>query len=121
MSSIKPQDERIFRSRFSVVLLTTGCAILVAALLADLFWGRMFEAIYGVSVADPGVAGRETNPLVMAEYAALKPMLNLIMYVVPTTLGFIGAGFFLTGAGLAAVDSLADRWQAWCLKRHAAE
>lgn len=37
MERIKSQDDRVFRSRLSVVLLATGCAILVAAVdaLAD--------------------------------------------------------------------------------------
>ncbi|EBY6939024.1 hypothetical protein ACXA28_004206 [Salmonella enterica subsp. enterica serovar Chester] len=121
MNDIKPQDYRVFCSKLSAVLLATGCAILVAALLAGLFWGQMFEAVYGASATDPGVAGRETDPAMVAEYAALKPLLNLTLYVVPTTLGFTGAGLFLTGAGLAAVDTLAGRWQAWRLKRRAAE
>ena len=121
MERIKSQDDRVFRSRLCAVLLATGCAILVAALLADLFWGQMFEAVYGTSATNPGEAGRETDPAMVAEYAALKPLLNLTLYVVPTTLGFTGAGLFLTGAGLAAADALADRWQAWRQKRRATE
>lgn len=121
MESIKLQNDSIFRCRLILALVATGCAILVAALLAGMFWGHMFAVIYGTSVTDPGVAGRETAPEMVEGYAALKPLLNLTLYVVPTTLGFTGAGLFLTGAGLAAADALADRWQAWCQKRRATE
>lgn len=59
MGRIKLPVDRIFRSRFSLVLLATGFALLVATLLADLFWGRMFEAIYGSSVGDRAWRGEK--------------------------------------------------------------
>lgn len=121
MNNIEPPGDRVFRSRLSAVLLATGCAILVAALLADLFWGQMFETVYGSSSTDPGVAGRETDPQMLAEYATLKPLINLTMYIIPTTLGFTGAGLFLTGTGIAVVDALAERWQAWRRARRTVE
>ncbi|EBS4817066.1 hypothetical protein DEN29_18500 [Salmonella enterica subsp. enterica serovar Javiana] len=121
MKSIKPQDDCVFRSRFSTVLLVTGCAILVAALLADMFWWQMFETLYGATAEDLGVAGRETDPQMLAEYATLKPLINLTMYIIPTTLGFTGAGLFLTGTGIAVVDALAERWQAWRRARRTVE
>ncbi|EAP7475662.1 hypothetical protein HT886_003941 [Salmonella enterica] len=112
MKKIRVSDD-IFFGRVYCVLLATGCAFLVGSLMADYYWSEMFEAIYGASVAGSGVAGRETDPAVVAEYATLKPLLNLTMYLVPTTLGFLGAGMVLTGAVFAGIDALTERWQAW--------
>ncbi|EBP0846464.1 hypothetical protein QTR52_004396 [Salmonella enterica] len=113
-------SDGVFFSRVYCVLLATGCAFLVASLLAGYYWSEMFGAIYGASVADPGVAGRETDPAMAAEYATLKPLLNLTLYLVPTTLGFLGTGMVLTGAVFTGIDALTVRWQAWRQRRRSA-
>ncbi|MFJ7174666.1 hypothetical protein [Citrobacter freundii] len=88
---------RLFTERLCIVLITCGCALLIAGGISTWFWQTMFGAIYGEHTGDTGTAGMATDPSIIAEYAALKPLINLVMYIIPWTFYASGCGALVMG------------------------
>lgn len=90
-----------FTEKLCSVLIICGGVLLIAGEISDWFWRAMFEAIYGLHTGDMGAAGMATDPTIIAEYTALKPLVNLTMYIVPWIFWASGCGALLMGfAGL---------------------
>lgn len=88
-----PQCEERFMIRMSIIFLLLGAVLLVAMLLSEYYWTWQFERLYGLG----GEMLNVTKATDIQDYQALKPLLNLTMYAIPKTLGFIGTGFALIG------------------------
>lgn len=88
---------RMFTEKLCIVLITCGAALLIAGEISAWFWQGMFAATYGQHTADTGIADMATDPNIIAEYAALKPLMNLVMYIVPWTFRAFSGGVLLMG------------------------
>lgn len=93
----KRMQMRVFTEKLCIVLITCGCALLIAGGISTWFWQAMFGAIYGVHTGDTGIAGMTTELSIIAEYAALKPLINLVMYIIPWTFYASGCGVLVMG------------------------
>lgn len=74
---------RIFTEKLCIVLIICGAMFLIAGWISDWLWQGMFAAIYGQHTGDTGIAGMATDPVIIGEYATLKPRINLVMYLIP--------------------------------------
>lgn len=64
----------------------SGYALGIAAGVARFFWFRIFDALFS-----------SKDAVISADLHAIKPLINITMYVVPTTLAFLAIGFFIVG------------------------
>lgn len=86
-------QEDKFSQKLYMAMMMWGGALLIAGLISSWFWHGMFEITFG----EGGRAGHVSEPGIIAEYAALKPLLNLVMYVVPWGFYALGGGAFMAG------------------------
>ena len=107
------QRESEFISRLVVVFLLLGGVCLVAALASKYFWESVFHLMYETG----GFADKATEVATIQDYQALKPLVNLTMYAIPNTLGFIGIGFILMVVLVSLVDSASNLWRRYQQRR----
>ncbi|EGC2886753.1 hypothetical protein OJ723_001202 [Salmonella enterica] len=82
-----------FSQKLYMALMMCGGALLIAGLISSWFWHGMF----GITFGEGGLAGQVSEPGIIAEYAALKPLINLVMYVVPWGFYALGGGALMAG------------------------
>lgn len=88
---------RLFTEKLCIVLITCGAVLLISGGISAWFWQGMFAATYGQHTADTGIAGMATDPTIIAQYATLKPLINLVMYIIPWTFYSLGCGALVVG------------------------
>lgn len=64
----------------------SGYALLIASVVAGWYWGRLFDVLF---------PGKNTD--FSADLHQIKPLINITMYAVPTTLTFLAVGFLVVG------------------------
>lgn len=99
--------ESMFIIRASIVFMMLGAVLFAATLLSEHYWAWQFDRLYGVD----GEAKSATLAADIQAYQALKPLLNITMYAIPKTLGFISAGFALIGTILIVMEGVSTAWR----------
>lgn len=94
------QRESEFTVRVAFVFMMLACVLLAASLLSEYYWSWHFDRLYELN----GIADNATKSVDIQAYQALKPLLNITMYAIPKTLGFIGLGFVLVGTMLIVME-----------------
>ena len=100
----KDMQIRIFTEKLCIVLIICGAMFLIAGWISDWLWQGMFAAIYGQHTGDTGIAGMATDPVIIGEYATLKPRINLVMYLIPWTFYALGCGAIVIGVAGQLLD-----------------
>ena len=104
------QRDNEFTVRVAFVFILLSGVFLVAGWVSKYFWESVFHLMYETG----GFADKATEVADIQDYQALKPLVNLTMYVIPDTLVSICIGFFLVGLLFIAVEGLSvllERYQ----------
>lgn len=105
--------ESMFIIRASIVFMMLGAVLFAATLLSEHYWAWQFDRLYGVD----GEAKSATLAADIQAYQALKPLLNITMYAIPKTLGFISAGFALIGTIFIVMEGVSTAWRRYQQRR----
>ncbi|EHP0862171.1 hypothetical protein KNZ39_003752 [Escherichia coli] len=97
-------QEDKFSQKLYMAMMMWGGALLIAGLISSWFWHGMF----GIAFGEGGLAGQVSEPGIIAEYAALKPLMNLVMYVVPWGFYALGGGALMAGLTGSLVEYVYD-------------
>lgn len=101
------QRESMFIIRVAIVFMMLGAVLFAATLLSEHYWAWQFDRLYGVD----GEAKSATLAADIQDYQAFKALLNITMYAIPKTLGFMSAGFALIGTILIVMEGVSTAWQ----------
>ena len=97
-------QEDKFSQKLYMAMMMWGGALLIAGLISSWFWHGMF----GIAFGEGGLAGQVSESGIIAEYAALKPLMNLVMYVVPWGFYALGGGALMAGLTGSLVEYVYD-------------
>jgi hypothetical protein len=78
--------ECLFLNRAGTVLILVGLALFIAGGLSTFAWQRIFDGMFP--------AGSLTRN---AEMLAIKPLINIVMYVMPFAFYFMAVGMLIVG------------------------
>ncbi|MEG0867099.1 MAG: hypothetical protein RSD49_02420 [Hafnia sp.] len=99
--------ESTFIIRVAIVFMMLGAVLFAATLLSEHYWVWQFDRLYGVD----GEVKSATLAADIQAYQALKPLLNITMYAIPKTLGFMSVGFALVGTILIVMEGVSTAWR----------